>query len=91
MNDFITIDDLKKIISGLPGDMLVIIPVVDEDNVNSILGFRKTRTAGILTCDREECSEVLCLNGASGDMDIAGQVDLSGLDIGVKEVLYGRY
>lgn len=90
--DYMSVKDLKDILNDLPDEMLVVIPVVDEDNVNSILGFRKVRTAGILesTCEPEESREVLCLNGAMDGQDIADQVHFSGRDVSVLEVLYGK-
>lgn len=90
MYDYMTIKDLKNIINNLPDDMIIVIPVVDEDNVNSILGFRKVRTAGILVCETESDPEVLCLNGAMNGQDIADQVYFSDRDVGVKDVLYGK-
>lgn len=89
--DFMTVADLKSIINDLPDEMLVVIPVVDEDDVNYILGFRKVRTAGILKCEIEECSEVLCLNGAADGKDILDQVHYSGCDVGVTKLLYGDF
>ena len=85
------ITDLKNIISDLPDDMLVIIPVVDEDNVNDILGFRIARTAGVLTCSGEKDREAFCINGAepTRTYDIADQVYSSGKDVGVERVLFG--
>lgn len=90
--DFMRVSDLKAILNGLPENMLVIIPVVDSDNVNKIIGFRKVRTAGILTDNGapEDERNVLCLNGATRGQDIADQVFLSGRGVGVKEVLYGE-
>lgn len=82
--------DLKEIIRNLPDDMIIIFPVIGEDDVNKIFGFRKVRTAGILECSSEEDREALCLNGACDGQDIADQVYFSGKDVGVKEVLYGE-
>lgn len=87
--DFMTIGELKEIIKDLDDEMLMVIPVVDEEDVNHIYGFRKVRTAGILHCEAEEHSEVLCLNGATGEKDIADQVYFSGRDVDVVDVLYG--
>lgn len=89
-NDYMRVGDLKNTIKDLPDDMIVVIPIVDEDNVNTIFAFRKVRTAGILTCEEDPDPEVLCLNGAKGDQDIADQIHFSDLDVGVKDVLYGR-
>ncbi len=85
------VKDLKAILEGLPDDMLVIIPVVDEDNVNRMCGFRKVRTAGILEDEDEDENDqrVLCLNGAKDGADIADQVHFSGRDVSVTAVLYG--
>lgn len=88
--DFMTIKDLKDIVADLPDDMNIVIPVVDEDDVNKIFGFRLARTAGILTCEGEERSKVLCINGAADDNDIADQVYYSGKDVGIVKILYGR-
>lgn len=83
------IKDLKNIINTLPDDMIIVMPVIDEEDVNHIYGFRKIRTAGILVCTGEEDSEALCLNAAAGSLDIADQVHFSGRDVGVKEILFG--
>lgn len=48
------IRDLKKIINELPDDMVVVVPVIDEGDVNCICGFRKVRTAGIERDKRKE-------------------------------------
>ena len=91
MFDNLTVGDLKRILEGLPDDMMVVIPVVDEDDVNRIFGFRKVRTAGILECEyeAEEERKVLCINGACDNQDIADQVASSGKDVSVTEILYG--
>ena len=91
-NDFMRVGELKEILKNLPDDMLIVIPVVDEDNVNSIYGFRKVRTAGILTCEYEceDEREVFCLNGTMDGMDLADQVYFSGRDVDVTKVLYGE-
>ena len=83
------VKDLKNIIDSLPDDMLIIMPVIDEDDANHINGFRKVRTAGVLVCDGEEDTEVLCLNAAADGQDIADQVHFSGKDVGVKQILFG--
>lgn len=88
--DFMTVKDLKDILSKLPDEMLVVIPVVDEDDANKIYAFRKVRTAGILECDSEECSKVICLNCAADGQDIADQVWFSKLDVSVLDILYGE-
>ena len=90
--DFMKVRDLRDILDEVPDDMLVVIPVVDEDNVSRIFGFRKVRTAGVLEneCEQEGERKVLCLNGAMRGQDIADQVYFSGRDVGVVEVLYGK-
>ena len=88
--DYMKVKDLKEILNDLPDEMLIVIPVVDEDNVNRIFGWRKVRTAGILR-DEYECEqekEVFCLNSATDGQDLADQVYFSGKDDDV-EVLYG--
>ena len=84
------VKDLKTILESLPDDMLIVIPVVDEDDVNKIYGFRKVRTAGILEHEYEERNDrqVLCINGATNGADIADQVHFSGNDVSVKTILY---
>ena len=89
--DYMTIRELKDILNDLPDDMLVVIPVVDEEDVNHILGFRKIRTAGILRCETEEHSEVFCINGASEGMDILDQIHYSGRDVCCTKLLYGDF
>lgn len=90
MYDYVHIKDLKEIIKDLPDEMIVVMPVVDEEDVNHIYGFRKVRTAGILRCEAEEETEAFCLNGAMGYNDISDQIKSSGVDPVVKEVLYGK-
>ena len=89
-HDFMRIGDLKTVLRDLPDEMLVVIPVVDEDDVNQISGFRKVRTAGILGCQTESEQEVLCLNGAADGQDIADQIHFSGQDVDVLNILYGK-
>lgn len=89
--DFMRVSDLKNIICDLPDEMLVVIPVVNEDDVNLIFGFRKVRTAGILGCQTESEKEVLCLNGATDGKDIADQIHFSDEDVDVLEILYGKH
>lgn len=89
-HDFMRIGDLKTVLRDLPDEMLVVIPVVDEDDVNHISGFRKVRTAGILGCQTENEQEVLCLNGAADGQDIADQIHFSGQDVDVLNILYGK-
>lgn len=87
--DFMQVKDLKKILNSLPDEMIVVVPVIDENDVNKIYGFRKVRTAGILGCEFEEHSTALCLNGATDGQDIADQVHFSGCDVNVLDILYG--
>ena len=91
--DFMTVGELVSILSELPDDMKIVIPVVDEDDVNHIYGFRKVRTAGILRCETELEPEVLCINGATEDQDIADQICSSNKDVDnvdTVKVLYGK-
>lgn len=91
MTEDMHVKDLRNILNKLPDELLVIIPVVDEDDVNHIIGFRKVRTAGILLCGGEEEPEAICLNGAMDGQDIADQIHFSGKssDISVKDILFG--
>lgn len=84
------VKDLKWILSKLPDDMAIVIPVIDEDDTNRIYGFRKVRTAGVLISEGEEDREVLCLNAADNGHDIADQVYFSGRDVGVEKILFGK-
>ena len=84
-----TIAELKRLISDLPVNMPVIIPVIDEDDCNRIFGFRFVRTAGLLSSEGEECRTVLCLNAADEE-DIADQVHFSGKDVSVEKILFGQ-
>lgn len=92
MSKYLSVKDLRTILEELPDSMFVVIPVVEEDNVNHILGFRKVATAGVLESEFEAEDErkVLCINGASDDQDIADQVHFSGRDVSVTTVLYGN-
>lgn len=85
------ISQLKNIIADLPDDMPVVIPVIDEDDCNTILAFGHVRTAGIISCRWETGTNktVLCLNAAS-DQDIADQIYFSGRDVYVNKVLFGE-
>ena len=87
--------DLKKIISDLPDDMVVVIPIIGEDDVNKIFGFRKVRTAGILSCSSDINREALCINTAEDGYDISDQLTSSvrvhlslGRGATTREVLY---
>lgn len=64
MSKDMRVKDLKNIINQLPDDMLVVMPVIDENNANHIYGFRRVRTAGVLTCNGEEDRNALCLNSS---------------------------
>ena len=89
-NNDLRVKDLKTILDGLPDDMLVVIPAVDEDDVNKMYGFRRVRTVGILEDEDEDVRDrkVLCINGASNGADIADQVRYSGRDVVATTVLY---
>ena len=82
------VKDLKNILNGLPDDMPIIIPVIDEDDTNHIYGFRYVRTAGILECDYEKDRKVLYFGSSDDKMDIANQISRSGRDVSVNEILY---
>lgn len=86
------VKDLKDILNDLPDDLLVIIPVISEDDANKIYGFRKVRTVGLLECKGEEDQEALCLNAAAKGYDIADQIYFSGKssDISVNKILFGN-
>lgn len=83
------VKDLKKILNDLPDDMPIVIPVIDECDVNHIYGFRYARTAGELISDGARDREVLCLNSAADGQDIADQVHFSGTDVSVNKILFG--
>ena len=88
---YMRVKDLKKIISDLPDDMIVVVPVIDEYNINKIYRFKKARTAGILTCDHEFEREASCINSADDGCDIFYQVISSPkevTDVTVRSVLY---
>lgn len=87
--DYMKVKDLKEILNDLPDEMIIVIPVIDEDDVNHIYGFRKVRTASVLDCKSEQETRVFCLNSAMEDQDIADQVFFSGRDVDAVEVLYG--
>lgn len=88
--DYMTVKDLSEILKELPEDMKIVIPVVDEEDVNYILGFRKVRTAGVLRCETEQDTEVFCVNGAADGRDLLEQVYFSGKDVSVSKILYGK-
>ena len=75
-NTNMTIKDLKEILKDLPDDMPVVIPVIDEDDVNTIYGFRYVRTAGILFDGYGIGPDlrVFVLNGSKDGVDISTQI-----------------
>lgn len=83
------VKDLKKILNDLPDDMPIVIPFIDECDVNHIYGFCYVRTAGELISNCERDREVLCLNSAADGQDIADQVHFSGKDVSVNKILFG--
>lgn len=88
MSKDMRVKDLKNIINQLPDDMLVVMPVIDENNANHIYGFRRVRTAGVLTCNGEEDRNALCLNSSESGQDIVDQVGLSGKDVDAIKLFY---
>lgn len=89
------VGDLKKIISDLPDDMIVVIPIIGEDDANKIFGFRKARTAGVLNCNSDINRDALCINTAEDGYDISDQLTSSvrvhlslGRGVTTREVLY---
>lgn len=85
-----TVADLKGILTDLPDDMSIIIPVINEDDCNDIIAFRHVRTAGILFCEYEEKNEqrVLCLNAAEHGVDISTQIKSRNSDISCEKVMF---
>lgn len=70
-----TVKQLKRILRKLPNNMSIVIPVILEDDANSILGFRYVRTAGVLRDDLcVDEPRVFCLNAAAYGADIETQV-----------------
>ena len=83
-----TVKELKEVLNECPDNMPVIIPVIDEDDVNHIYGFRHVRTVGVLMCNGEE--DACCLNTAEDGQDIADQVHFCSVkNVGVKSILFG--
>ena len=82
-----TVSDLKQILSGLPEDMPIVIPVILEDDCNTILGLRYVRTAGVLYSEYETDQRVLGLNASANGVDIATQ--LGPRDCCCEKVLFG--
>ena len=77
-----TVKDLKEIIKDLPDNMEVIMPIVDMDDNNKIMVFRRIRTAGILT-SKYESHPALCLNTSTDGIDISAQIKMLGEMAGV--------
>lgn len=84
-----TVKDLKLILSDLPDDMHIVIPVIDAFYANHIYGFRYVRTAGELISECEQDREVFCLNAAADGQDIEDQVHYSDVDVHVDKILFG--
>lgn len=88
----LTVKDLKNTINDLPDDMILVIPVIDEDDSNIIHGFRIARTAAILKCESENPDTVLCINTADTsikNIDITEQIKKSNVDsVEVVNVLF---
>lgn len=80
------VKDLKEILAKVPDETLLVMPVVDEEDVNHILGFRMIRTAGLLVCEGEEDRIAFCMNGSADGECIADQVHFSGKDVSVMSV-----
>ena len=85
-NENMTVKDLKTMLENIPDDMPLIIPVIDEDDVTRIQGFRHIRTAGVLESPYDE--PVLCLNGSIENISISDQVEAYDKDIMCKQVLF---
>lgn len=69
----VTVKDLRECLEGLPDDMDVIIPIIDEEDANHIYAYRHVRTIGILE-DPYEPKPALCINAAAGGLDLSSQV-----------------
>ena len=81
----LTVGELKAILNQIDDDeMDVIIPVVDEEDINRISGFRHVRTVGVLS-NKYEPDPALCLSASSDGMDISGQLKHSNHSITVCE------
>ena len=71
-----TVGNLKEILSTMPDDMNVVIPINSNiEDPNHIEGFRFIRTAGILS-NPFETDQVLCLNTAADGLDISSQIKI---------------
>lgn len=84
-----TVKDLKDILNKLPDDMVVIIPVITEEDSNELLGFRHVKTAGVLECPGD--IDTLCLNSSDNGADISYQVTNStAIDrlVSCKKIMY---
>ena len=69
----VTVRDLRECLEGLPDDMDVIIPIIDEEDANHIYCYRHVRTIGILE-NFFEPKPALCLNAAANGLDLHSQV-----------------
>ncbi len=69
-----TVKELKEIVSQLPDDIPVIIPVICENDPNRIFGFRHIRTAGLLESTYEN-GPALCLNASADGLDMESQIE----------------
>ena len=86
----ITVKYLKEVLNECPDDMLVVMPVIEEEDNNHIIAFRFIRTAGILRDDyaSEDEKRVLCINTSAYGADIYSQVEKSGREVTCEKVLY---
>lgn len=84
MQKNMTVRDLKDILKDIPDVTPVIIPVITEENADTILGFRYVRTAGILENDYES-NAAFCLN-SSNENSIQEQI--KSCDTICKKVLF---
>lgn len=84
----LTVGDLKDFLANVKNDMPVIIPVIDEDDSNHILGYRNVRTIGILQDNYgpPEDRTALCLCTSNGDLDISQMIKRP--DIVCKKVIF---
>lgn len=84
----LTVGELKDILNQIDDDeMDVIIPVVPEDDINYISGFRHVRTVGILS-NPYEPKTALCLNASICGLDISEQIKRSGNDSVCEQIMY---
>lgn len=89
MSKNLTVGDLKEIMSTLDDNLPVIIPVIDYDDCNCILAFRRVRTSAILEDPyaSDENRFALCFNSATDGQDLGTQICEHKGDILCKEVL----